>query len=94
MGFYSERKAEQVMEFAEAGPCIVCGDPSGNCKGDSEFAGAIQITPPAKDDPFATFTVPERVYSEETVKGRTRRKLLYAKGDRIRIEEAKRLGLL
>lgn len=94
MGFYSEQKTQRVMDFAEAGPCPVCGDPTGNCKGDSEFAGAIQITPPAKDDPFATFTVPERVYSEEVVNGRTRKKLLYAKGDRIRTEEAKRLGLL
>lgn len=94
MGFYSERKVEQVMEFAEAGPCIVCGDPSGNCKGDSDFAGAIQITPPGKEDPFATFSVPERVYEKEVVNGRTRKKLIHAKGDRIRPEEAKRLGLM
>lgn len=94
MGFYSERKTERVMDFAEAGPCPVCGDPSGNCKGDSEFSGAIQFTPPAKEDPFATFTVPERIYEKEIVNGRTRKKLIYAKGDRIRPEEAKRLGLM
>lgn len=95
MGFYSEPEAPQMtMEFAEAGPCPVCGDPTGNCKGESGFSGAIQISPPALPDPFATFTVPDRVYVKETIKGRTRKKLLYAKGDRIRTEEAKRLGLL
>lgn len=94
MGFYSERKISEDVTFTEGGPCPVCGDASGNCKGDSSFEGAIQIAPPEKEDPFATFTVPERVYDVEVTNGRTRKKLIHAKGDRIRPEEAKRLGLL
>lgn len=95
MAFYEGKKsASQDITFTEGGPCPVCGDPTGNCKGDSGFAGAIDILPPAKEDPFATFTVPERIYDVEVVNGRTRKKLVYAKGDRIRPDEAKRRGLM
>lgn len=93
MGFYSSSKGYEIVPF-DGGPCAVCGAAGGNCKGDSDFHGAAQFLPPKKDDPLATFTVPERIYIEETVNGRTRKKLLYPEGARIRPEEAQRLGLM
>jgi hypothetical protein len=93
MPFYSAPKSVEIAAF-DGGPCPVCGAAGGNCKGESDFEGAAQILPPKKDDPFATFTVSERVYAHVTVNGRTRRKLLYPQGARIRPEEAKRLGLM
>lgn len=56
----------------------------------------IKFLPPKKaNDPGATFTVPERIYEETTsASGKTSRKLIYAKGDRIRPSEARRLGLV
>lgn len=93
MGFFSSKKGWEVVEF-DGGPCPVCGESGGNCKGESEFAGSIQIAPPVKDDPFATFTVPERIYIEEESGSKTVKRLLYPQGARIRPEEAKRLGLM
>jgi hypothetical protein len=84
------------VEFvaASAGPCPVCGAAGGNCRGDSEFHGTINIFPSQRNDPRATFRVPHRIYEEVQVGSRTVKKLLYAKGDRITPAEAKRLGLL
>lgn len=75
--------------------CPVCGDPTGNCKGDSTFQGSITFEPKSlRPDPAATFTVPKRVYRETKVGKRTVKKLLHPIGARITIEEAKELGLI
>jgi len=71
---------------AEVGPCLVCGAEGGNCKGDSEHHGTINIEPRSRPDPRATFRVPHRIYEDG--------KLLYAKGQSITPAEAKRLGLM
>jgi len=83
----------EILEFTP-GPCPVCGEPGGNCRGDSNYHGGIVILPKKKKDPRATFRVPERVYEETQVGSRKVRKLLYSKGDSITIDEAKRLGLV
>lgn len=93
MAFFSSKKGVEIAPF-DGGPCAVCGASGGNCKGDSNFGGAIQLQPHKKDDPLATFIVPRRIYATEVVNGRKRRQLLYAEGARIRPEEARRLGLL
>ena len=79
---------------ADRGPCMVCGAPSGDCKGDAEYHGQINFIPMKPDDPRATFRVPRRIYEEVEVNGRKRMKLLYAQGAAITPEEAKRIGLL
>lgn len=83
----------QVLETTY-GPCPVCGTAGGNCRGDSSFSGVAHIQPPRKNDPNATFTVAERIFTEEYVGSRKVRRLLHAKGDRITPEEAKQLGLI
>lgn len=93
MAFFSSKKGVEIVPF-DGGPCPVCGTSGGNCKGDSNFGGSIQIQPAKKDDPLATFIVPRRIYAHELVNGKKRSRLLYAEGARIRPEEAKRLGLL
>lgn len=84
------------IEYSEnVSRCPVCGAPGGNCKGDSEYSGGIVFEPPRRSrDPRATFIVPERVYEETQVGSRTVKKLLYAKGERITMFEAKRLNLI
>lgn len=78
----------------EGGNCPVCGAEDGNCKGNGEFDHMIEFKPEAKPDPAATFSVPQRIYTEEQIGSRIVRKLLYGIGDRITVVEAKRLGLL
>lgn len=93
-GFEPGRQEIEIVPF-EGGPCPVCGALDGTCKGESDVDGMVQFVPPKGDDPFATFRVPERVYEEyDRGNGRKGRRLLYAKGTRIRPEEAKRLGLM
>ncbi len=74
-------------------PCAVCGHPTGDCPGEHPLTGIVE---PKRNlaDPLATFIVPERIYEEEIVNGRTYRRLIYAVGDRIRMEEARRIGLI
>ena len=84
------------VEFypAERGNCAVCGAPGGNCVGETDYHGSINILPKKRKDPRATFRVPHRIYVEETAGSKTVKKLLYAKGDAITPDEAKRLGLI
>lgn len=75
--------------------CPVCGDPSGNCKGDSTFSGSVLFEDtPRRNNPAATFIVPRRVYEPQTVGRRVVKKLKYQKGARITLEEARLAGLL
>lgn len=77
-----------------AGNCPVCGEENGNCKGNGEYEGHMVFEPKKRPSPDATYSVPERVYTEEKVGTRTIRKLLYGIGDRITVAEARRVGLL
>lgn len=94
MSFYS--LADQDIDFlpAEEGGCPVCKDSTGNCTGDSEYHGAVFFKPPRRPDPAETFSLPERVYEEVVENGKKVKRLLYAKGTRVRPAEAKRLGFL
>lgn len=75
--------------------CPVCGAINGTCRGNGSTHSAKLIPPKPKDDPSATFTVPERIYETKVgANGRTYKKLIYPKGARIRPQEAKRLGLI
>lgn len=79
---------------AEWGPCPVCGEKGGNCRGESTYSGSITFEPPARENPYATFTVADRIYEEVKENGRVVRRLLYPVGARITAEEAKRLELM
>jgi hypothetical protein len=79
---------------AQFGNCPVCGEPGGNCVGETKYNGSIIFEPPKKSDPRATFVVPERVYEEVMMGNRATQRLLYSRGDRITPHEAKRLGFL
>lgn len=94
MGFYALEDIE--FSVAELGPCPVCHHPTGDCVGDSHYQGAAFFKPKRKPDPGETFILPERVYEEtENPKtGKVTKKLLYARGTRVRPSEAKRLGFL
>ena len=94
MSYFDEAEPYEIVSH-DGGPCPVCGVSGGNCKGEADSADQIRFIPKVPlDDPFATFTVPERIYEEHQEGGRTVRSLLHAKGSRIRPEEAKRLGLM
>lgn len=92
--FLSQSDDSISILYADRSPCPVCGNLTGDCKGDSTYHGSIQIAPKPAKDPSATFRVPKRIYTEEVVNGRKIRKLLYPKGAAITAEEAKRLGLI
>jgi hypothetical protein len=92
MSFYSLEDAE--MSSVEIGPCPVCKHPTGDCIGDSHFNGGVMFKPKRKPDPAETFSLPERVYEEYEDKGKMKKRLLYAKGTRVRPAEARRLGFL
>jgi hypothetical protein len=92
LGYPEYRRVEFIDP--EEGKCPVCGAENGSCKGDSTLDHMIEFLPKKKDDPMATFSVPERVYTEEQVGSKLIRKLLYSPGDRITVAEAKRVGLL
>lgn len=79
---------------AEAGPCPVCGEPNGNCRGESTYSGSVTFEPPTRENPGATFTVANRVYEEVKEHGRVVKRLLYPIGARITPDEAKRLELM
>lgn len=90
---YPEYRRVDISGFT-GGDCPVCGAENGNCKGESDMDHLVEFMPKEKPNPLATFSVPERVYTEMKVGSRVIRKLLYSPGDRITIEEAKRVGLL
>lgn len=89
---YPEYRRVEIPGFI-GGNCPVCGAENGNCKGDA-LDHMVEFIPKKKPDPHATYSVPERVYTEQKVGSRRIRKLLYSPGDRITVEEAKRVGLL
>lgn len=94
MSFFNEAQSYELVS-ADGESCIVCGARGTNCVGESHSSDQIRFIPNVPvDDPFATFTVPERIYVEETKGKRTVRTLLYPKGARIRPEVAKKLGLM
>lgn len=94
MSFYAIEDIE--FSAAEPGACPVCRHPTGDCVGDSHYKGAAFFKPKRPPDPGETFSLPERVY-EDVVNpktGKTTKRLLYARGTRVRPSEAKRLGFL
>ncbi len=76
------------------GDCPVCGSPGGHCTGDSTFDHMVTFETRKPPGPDATFIVDQRIFAEQQQGSRTVRKLLYAVGDRITPEEAKRVGLI
>lgn len=94
MSFYEEYPEYEFAENAD-GSCIVCGAPNGSCKGESASLDQIRFIPKVSlNDPFATFIVPERIYEESFDGKKVVKKLIYPKGAKIRVDEAKRLGLI
>lgn len=94
MSFYEEYEPYEIIS-GDGGPCPICGVSGGNCRGEADSADQIRFIPKVPlNDPFATFIVPHRIY-EDVVEGKkVIKKLVYAKGARIRPEEARRLGLI
>jgi hypothetical protein len=82
---------------ADRQPCPVCGHPTGDCV-------SSESNPPARIIGFATdlqgnevplHFVEEEVWEERQITPYTKaRVLLYKRGDKITLSEAKRLGLL
>lgn len=88
-----------TIEFSglDRSPCPVCRNSTGDCVGDEHDPNSfhmMEFKQAEKPDPAATFIVQARVFTEQQVGKRTVRELLYAVGDRIRPEEAKRVGLI
>ena len=77
-------------------PCIVCGEPNGNCTPEGHTAprqiwglGLFKSL-----DEKQTFTIMEDVFVEEQLTvNQTITKLLYRKGQIISLEKARELGL-
>ena len=94
MSFFEEYQEYEIISN-DGSNCIVCGAPGGNCRGEIDSADQIRFVPKKiTNDPFATFLVPERIYEEHVEGSKVVKTLVYAKGARIRPEEAKRLGLI
>lgn len=76
-------------------PCIVCGEPGGNCAGDLEppkrLVGATTFPSLGHSD---TYVVPEEVWREVRISDKTTTKVLVArKGAVMSLSEAEELGL-
>jgi len=92
--FYASQPPDIEILSSHGEDCPICGAAGSNCAGEFDADTIVFVPTQPVNDPLATFTVAERIFSEEKVGSRTVRKLLYAKGARIRPEEARRLGLL
>lgn len=80
--------------FADRKRCPVCGNPTGDCVGDSPYHGQANFIPKKKPDPDATFRVPRRVYEEKMIGNKLVKTLVYPVGAAITTKEAQRLGFL
>ena len=85
--FYNQ--IDDIEYVSEQGDCPVCGASNYACKGNSQFEGTIAMAPPKGNDPLATFIVPHRIYVTVQDGSKTFRKLLHAKGAKIRPEDAR-----
>lgn len=87
----SESSEDIDISFDEGGgACPICKTEDGACVGNTRHSLSARFLPKKQDDFLATFIVPERVY-EGTGKAK---RLLYPAGAKIRVEEAKRLGII
>lgn len=77
------------------GPCIVCGDSSGNCTGHFENGDSRITFVDKTENQNETFYVSENVYSEVNITPKRKTKVLAAaKGSWITETKARELGLL
>ncbi len=85
-----------TIHRASFSPCLVCGHPTGDCKGESESPSTIYtFASTTSQDESGSFHVDEDYYEErEIVTGVNIRKLIHKKGSIISLKIAKELGLL
>ena len=98
---YEGGSAEYIMNGeirilrASNEPCIICGEPGGNCAGELEppkhLAGSNAFPSLGHED---TYVVPEDVWREVNISDKTKtRVLVAAKGVAMPLSKAKDLGL-
>jgi hypothetical protein len=101
-GYSQEMASEEYVLNGEAKilrashePCIVCGEPGGNCAGEIEppkyLVGSTTFPSLGHGD---TYVVPEDVWREVQISGKTTTKVLVArKGAVMPLTKAEELGL-
>lgn len=95
--FYSEDFVLGDIPIARhsSDPCPVCGEKSGNCRGESGAPIHIVGLAQAKPNQVATFLVKEDIFEEVNITNLTKTKVLVARaGSYITFEKAQELGLI